>query len=247
MFASSKLFAVSALLALFIGLTWAVPVTLPGGVNPGGPNIPVIPSVLPSGNPGLPTIPSLPTGVPQVGEGIYPSPSFPGKVGAGIFVEQGHPLNLSTILEGTNSSTQGEIRAARVALELIRRWPSYSHQHVVLCTDEIYLVKTLRRGPPFVCAYKRDIENLYKAATSFPKGVTVKHVFGHKGNIGNEEADSMARSALNLSRSRHRSPPDTTYPPINEHVHIHPAKNWAELFYGTNSKIEMYDGDDKIF
>lgn len=69
MFASSKLFAVSALLALFIGLTWAVPVTLPGGVNPGGPNIPVIPSVLPSGNPGLPTIPSLPTGVPQVGEG----------------------------------------------------------------------------------------------------------------------------------------------------------------------------------
>ncbi|KAI1706244.1 RNase H domain-containing protein [Ditylenchus destructor] len=169
------------------------------------------------------------------------------KVGAGIYVEHGHTLNLSTILEGTESSTQGEIRAARVALELIRRWPSYRHQHVVLCTDDIYLVKTLRRGPPFVCAYKRDMENLYKAATSFPNGVTVKHVFGHKGNFGNEEADSMARSALNLSRRSSRSPPELTYPEINERAQIRPANNWEQLFHGTNSKIEMYDGDDKIF
>ncbi|KAI1704816.1 hypothetical protein DdX_14038 [Ditylenchus destructor] len=70
MFASSKVFLVSTLLALIIGLTCAVPVTLPGGINPGGPNIPVVPSVLPPGNPGLPkTLPPLPTGIPQVGEG----------------------------------------------------------------------------------------------------------------------------------------------------------------------------------
>ncbi|KAI1699803.1 RNase H domain-containing protein [Ditylenchus destructor] len=156
------------------------------------------------------------------------------QVSAAIFVERGHQLNLSLILENTDSSTLGEIRAARVALERIRCWPSYRYQHIVLRTDHLNIVQLLKRGPPFKCYYKKDMEHLYNAAESFPKGVTFERVYGHNGNVGNEEADSMARSVLKLP-FRSRSRPPGMYPEISKRVRINPAKDWAERFYSTDS------------
>ncbi|KAF8384079.1 rnh-1.1, partial [Pristionchus pacificus] len=120
--------------------------------------------------------------------------------GIGIYFGPAHPLNTSKRLDGPrHESGVAEIIAVQIALTKIHKWSGFNNQSVIIRTDYMGIIDAMvnRNYGRFAEMY----DDLRKSAEKFPSGVTFDHVVSHEGEEGNEEADRLARMAINLGVS----------------------------------------------
>ncbi|KAL3052099.1 hypothetical protein OYC64_004785 [Pagothenia borchgrevinki] len=122
------------------------------------------------------------------------------KAGIGVYWGPNHPLNVADPLEGRQTNQRAEIQAACKALELAKE---NNMKKLVLYTDSMFTingvtnwVKTwkvngwrLKSGGPIT--NKDDFMKLDKLNAEVE--VAWLYIPGHKGFLGNEEADRLSR------------------------------------------------------
>nr|XP_027221266.1 ribonuclease H1-like [Penaeus vannamei] len=127
------------------------------------------------------------------------------KAGVGVYFGRDHPLNVAEPVRGRATNNTAEIQAATYALELAQ---AAGFDKVAVYTDSQFMINCMtswlkswkknnwkkKDGEPV--KNKEDLMDLDKAT----KGLMVKwvHVRGHTGNVGNEEADRLAREGAKL-------------------------------------------------
>ncbi|GMS80360.1 hypothetical protein PENTCL1PPCAC_2535, partial [Pristionchus entomophagus] len=120
--------------------------------------------------------------------------------GIGIYFGPSHPLNTSKKLNGPrHDSGIAEIIAVQTSLKKIHGWTEFSNQPVIIRTDYLGIIDAMVDGN-----YGRFSElysDLKRSVEKFPNGITFEHVIAHEGEDGNEEADRLARKAINLGAS----------------------------------------------
>lgn len=123
------------------------------------------------------------------------------KAGVGVFFGDSHPLNYSEPVQGRQTNNTAEIQAAACAIDLARK---AGIDRLVINTDSQFLISCitvwihkwkksnwkLSDGEPV--KNKEDLIALEQAM----EGMNIRwnHIRGHKGNHGNEMADSLARA-----------------------------------------------------
>ncbi|XP_037778059.1 ribonuclease H1-like [Penaeus monodon] len=127
------------------------------------------------------------------------------KAGVGVYFGRDHPLNVAEPVRGRPTNNTAEIQAATYALELAH---ASGFDKVAIHTDSQFMINCMtswlkswkrnnwkkKDGEPV--KNKEDLMDLDKAS----EGLMVKwvHVKGHSGNVGNEEADRLAREGAKL-------------------------------------------------
>uniref|UniRef100_A0A1I7X0T7 ribonuclease H n=1 Tax=Heterorhabditis bacteriophora TaxID=37862 RepID=A0A1I7X0T7_HETBA len=120
--------------------------------------------------------------------------------GIGIYFGPNHELNKSQQLTGTiHNSCLAEIKAAQTALDDLYNWNKYQNEPVILRTDFLSLIQAMNSGR-WDGRFGADYQILRSLAEKFPKGVRFEHVYAHDGDVGNEQADALARSATETAR-----------------------------------------------
>jgi ribonuclease HI len=152
-------------------------------------------------------------GIPADAEVIYTDGACPsngtlqGRAGIGVFFGIDDPRNISSRLPGRHQTNQrAEIFAVLKALESLNMTPPTS-LNVIILTDSDYVVKALTvwsakwEKEGWKTAKRGEVvsKDLFKRArdmivTLREKGVQIqfRHVPGHSGVWGNEQADSLA-------------------------------------------------------
>uniref|UniRef100_A0A914V1Y2 ribonuclease H n=1 Tax=Plectus sambesii TaxID=2011161 RepID=A0A914V1Y2_9BILA len=128
----------------------------------------------------------------------------------GCFFGFGHPLNFGKPLDipddvSEHDNNLAEIVAAEMALEKLLAWPQSEHytRSVVIRTDSQSVVNSMNRNPfPEHIRFAGRLHQLKELTRMFPLGVAFEHVPGHSNVHGNDEADLLARDALNLGREQ---------------------------------------------
>lgn len=131
------------------------------------------------------------------------------KAGVGVWFNHNHPLNVSAPVKGPPTNNTAEIQAARIAInqavkaDVKRLTINTDSKFVINCiTQWIHKWKknnwTLTNGGPV-----KNKEELIKLDDAVKTLEVVKwnYVAGHNGNVGNEQADRLARSGAQQYRS----------------------------------------------
>lgn len=111
--------------------------------------------------------------------------------GLGVFFGDGHPQNLSLPLPGVKQTNN---RAELLAL-LLGILGTDPQKASTVHTDSKYSIKASQNNVTEATANK-DLIRLLKTALEDRPLVQLKHVYGHKGTHGNEEADRLATEAI---------------------------------------------------
>ncbi|XP_063228766.1 uncharacterized protein LOC134534313 [Bacillus rossius redtenbacheri] len=123
------------------------------------------------------------------------------KAGIGVWFGHNHPLNSSEPVRGRPTNNTAEIQAAQYAAELAR---GAGVRKLCINTDSMFLINSMTL---WLDKWKRNKWQLsgggpvknkesFEALEAALRGLSVKwnHVRGHAGILGNEMADSLARS-----------------------------------------------------
>jgi ribonuclease HI len=124
--------------------------------------------------------------------------------GIGVFWGDNNPLNISEKLIGKQTNQRAELNAAIKAIE---QAISLSYKSITLYTDSLYTIKCIKewvtkwkknnwiKSNNEPVENKQDILKLDNLCSLIY--VNWKHIPGHKGIYGNEEADKLAKKAIN--------------------------------------------------
>ena len=105
-------------------------------------------------------------------------------------------------IQGSCTSTKAEIRAAILALQMIKAaLPYLDRVPIVYLTDSAFVLQVLQEQCLFSC-HPHDLHQLLSLWHQLNTRVTAQHVRGHKGNPINTLADSAARAALDFNHHR---------------------------------------------
>lgn len=130
--------------------------------------------------------------------------------GLGVYFMDGHALNTAQAVKGRPTNNSGEIQAAILALQLVKK---HDIQKLQINTDSMYLIQAVTSWMP---TWKKkkwqktqggelknlvDFQELDKHLTPNIE-VRWNHVAGHAGIIGNEKADKLAREGAQMYRDQ---------------------------------------------
>ena len=105
-------------------------------------------------------------------------------------------------VQGDCTSTKAEIRAAILALTMIRAaLPHLGSIPIVYMTDSSFVLQVLEEQCLFSC-HPHDLHQLLSLWHSVSTRVVKQHVRGHSGNPINTVADKAAKAALHFRHSR---------------------------------------------
>lgn len=103
---------------------------------------------------------------------------------------------------GKGTNNQAELYAFIRGLVLLRQFP-WRERRLVITTDSQYVIGVVTKG--WQVNANHDIVALAKRMYALTPGLEVHHVRGHKGNFGNERADSLAlasrKQQMTISRT----------------------------------------------
>lgn len=133
--------------------------------------------------------------------------------GAGVFVAEGSPLNISQPLSAPHTNNRAELMAMVLALRratrLLRGVPlKHDITHILLVSDSKYAIQCLttwrdswqrngmRTASGGVVGNADILVQLWDAYDHCPVPVDTSWVKGHEGGTGNERADALARAAM---------------------------------------------------
>lgn len=128
------------------------------------------------------------------------------KAGIGVFFNEDHLLNISEKLTDTRVTNNiAEIKAAIKALDIIINLKLY--KKVILYTDSQYLINLITKWI-FIWEKKgwrkadnKPIKNLeliqYLRTLTKQLEINWRYIEAHNNNYGNEQADRLARQAIN--------------------------------------------------
>ncbi|XP_049287005.1 ribonuclease H1 isoform X2 [Anopheles funestus] len=133
--------------------------------------------------------------------------------GLGVYFDEGHALNTSRPVSGRATNNCGEIQAATSAIKTARE---QGIQQLAINTDSKFLIDsatkwmpgwkqrdwTLASGGPV--KNKTDFMALDRELSSSNMQVKWNHVDAHRGNLGNERADQLARKGSEMYRNQRR-------------------------------------------
>uniref|UniRef100_A0A182LUJ3 RNase H type-1 domain-containing protein n=1 Tax=Anopheles culicifacies TaxID=139723 RepID=A0A182LUJ3_9DIPT len=128
--------------------------------------------------------------------------------GIGVYFDEGHPLNTARPVTGRATNNTGEIQAATRAIQLARE---NGVDRLAINTDSKFLIDsatkwvpgwkqndwTLSGGGPV--KNKTDFVALDRELSRGDVKVKWNHVDAHRGNLGNERADQLARKGSEIS------------------------------------------------
>jgi ribonuclease HI len=141
------------------------------------------------------------------------SDSVTRRAGVGVYFSANDPRNISARLPGNHqTSGHAELFAVLTALEAVYSHRSDSGRRVVILSDSLSVVqKFATRGSKMSgkksCLshswYKRglDLMKALEAGGMSEELVTFKHIPGHRGILGNVEADRLARMGAKMADS----------------------------------------------
>ena len=125
------------------------------------------------------------------------------KAGYGIWWSSNDPLNLSCRLKGKQTNNRAEIAAIIAAL---KQALDQKYDRLVLCTDSMYVINSINLWSPKwkendwltelgkPVKNKEDFIELLELVEKID--VVWKHVESHKGNVGNDMADKLAKKGM---------------------------------------------------
>ncbi|XP_052893475.1 ribonuclease H1-like [Anopheles moucheti] len=133
--------------------------------------------------------------------------------GFGVYFDEGHALNTSKPVSGRATNNCGEIQAASSAIRTARE---NGVQRLAINTDSKFLIDsatkwmpgwkerdwTLANGGPV--KNKADFQELDRELRTGNMQVKWNHVDAHRGNLGNERADQLARKGSEMYRNQRR-------------------------------------------
>lgn len=127
------------------------------------------------------------------------------RAGIGVWFADKHPLNYSERVRGRMTNNTAEIKAATCAIELakkagVRKLILHTDSQFLISCITVWIHKWKQNGWKLAdgghVKNKEDLIELDQAL----QGMSVKwdHVRGHRGNLGNEMADSLARAGAKM-------------------------------------------------
>ncbi|XP_023706938.1 uncharacterized protein LOC111864133 isoform X3 [Cryptotermes secundus] len=127
------------------------------------------------------------------------------RAGIGVWFADNHPLNYSERVRGRLTNNTAEIKAATCAIELakkagVRKLLLHTDSQFLISCITVWIHKWKQNGWKLSdggqVKNKEDLIELDQAL----EGISVKwdHVRGHRGNLGNEMADSLARAGARM-------------------------------------------------
>ena len=132
---------------------------------------------------------------------IYTDGSCKGNPGAGgwaaVFPDEEHPHRVVHGGEKRTTNNRMEITAAIKALEALT--PDMVGRQIIIHSDSAYLVGMMN-NPWWRRRYNQALLEQLDALV-LDKGIFWRHVKGHSGNPGNEEADRLAQEEAEYWRS----------------------------------------------
>ena len=118
--------------------------------------------------------------------------------GAGLFYGTNDPRNAALPVPGKQTNQRAELFAVLTAL---RNIPSNAIYTTTIVTDSLYSIKAAKKEQA-AQANLDLITDIWKEMARLGKSVELKHVRGHRGIFGNEQADILADQAMDKVRQQ---------------------------------------------